>query len=70
MTFKTFQYLRWIVVLVVIVLCLVTVENIAGEKWHVISELATLRSGFSTAVVDGKIYLRRRNLTCQIREWR
>ena len=29
----------------------------AGEKWHVISELPTLRSGFSTAVVDGKIYL-------------
>ena len=55
--FKALQHLRWIVVLVVIVLCLVTVENIAGEKWHVISELPTLRSGFSTAVVDGKIYL-------------
>ena len=29
----------------------------AGEKWHVVSEIPTLRSGFSTAVVDGKIYL-------------
>ncbi len=57
MMFKTFQYLRWIVVLGVIVLCLVTVENIAGEKWHVISELPTQRTGFATAVVDGKIYL-------------
>ena len=55
--FKALRHLRWIVVLVVIVLCLVTTKNIAGEKWQVISELPTLRSGFSTAVVDGKIYL-------------
>ncbi len=55
--FKALRHLRWIVVLVVIVLCLVTTRNIAGEKWQVISELPTLRSGFSTAVVDGKIYL-------------
>ena len=55
--FKALRHLRWIVVLVVIVLCLVTTRNIAGEKWHVISELPTLRSGFSTAVVNGKIYL-------------
>ncbi len=55
--FKTLRHLRWIVVLVVIVLCLVTTENIGGEKWQVISELPTGRLAFSTAVVDGKIYL-------------
>ena len=57
MMFKTLQPLRWLVVLVVIVLCLVTTENIGAEKWQVISELPTGRLAFSTAVVDGKIYL-------------
>lgn len=54
--FKALQHLRWIFV-VVIVLSLVTTRNITAEKWQVVSELPTLRSGFSTAVVDGKIYL-------------
>ena len=55
--FKALQHIRWIVVLMVIVFCLVTTENIAGEKWHVISELPTHREDFSTAVVGDKIYL-------------
>ena len=55
--FKALQHLRWIVVLMVIVLCLVTTENIAGEKWQVVSELPTHREDFSTAVVGDKIYL-------------
>ena len=55
--FKALQHLRWIVVLMVIVLCLVTTENIAGEKWQVVSELPTHREDFSAAVVGDKIYL-------------
>ena len=56
--FKTLQHLRWIFIfLVVTTLFLVTVENIVAEGWKVISELPTQRGEFSTAVVDGKIYL-------------
>ena len=55
---KTLQHLRWIVVgLAAVVLFYVTIENSAAEKWKVISQLPTGRAGFSTAVVDGKIYL-------------
>lgn len=55
--FRACQHLRWIVVLVVIVLFFLTVENIVAERWDVISQLPTHREGFSTAVVNGKIYL-------------
>ncbi len=45
----------------ILILCTllgISVANLpAAEKWHVISELPTLRTGFATAVVDGKIYL-------------
>ena len=52
------QHLRWIVAgLAAVVLFHVTIENIAAEEWEVISQLPTGRSAFSTAVVDGKIYL-------------
>ena len=58
MMFKMLQHLRWIVVgLAAVVLFDVTIENSAAEKWKVISQLPTQRSAFSTAVVDGKIYL-------------
>ena len=56
--FKTFQHLRWIIVgLTAVVLFHVTTENIAAKKWETVSQLPTGRSAFSTAVVDGKIYL-------------
>lgn len=29
----------------------------AAEKWQIVSELPTQRTGFATAVVDGKVYL-------------
>ena len=55
---KTLQHLQWIFVgLVAVVLFHVTIENSAAEEWEVISQLPTKRSAFSTAVVDGKIYL-------------
>ena len=58
MMFKTLQHLRWIVVsLAAVVLFHVAIENVAAEEWKVISQLPTKRSAFSTAVVDGKIYL-------------
>ncbi len=56
--FKTLRHLRWIVAgLVVIILFLVSIENIAAERWEVISKLPTHRKDFSTAVVGDKIYL-------------
>ena len=58
MMFKTLQLLRWIVVsFAAVVLFHGVIENIAAEEWEVISQLPTKRSAFSTAVVDGKIYL-------------
>ena len=58
MMFKTLQHLRWLVVsLAAFVLFHVAIENIAAKKWEVVSQLPTGRSSFSTAVVDGKIYL-------------
>ena len=58
MMFKTLQHLRWIIVgLTAVVLFHVTIENTAAKKWEIISQLPTGRSAFSTAVVDGKIYL-------------
>ncbi|MDE0555710.1 MAG: hypothetical protein OXI24_15930 [Candidatus Poribacteria bacterium] len=58
MMFKTLQHLRWTVVgLAAVVLFHIVIENSAAEKWEVISQLPTERSAFSTAVVDGKIYL-------------
>ena len=38
-------------------LLFMTVSNADAEKWQIVSELPTQRTGFSTAVVDGKIYL-------------
>ena len=56
--FTQLGYLRSMLFgLLTIFLLFMVVSNTDGEKWHVISELPTLRSGFSTAVVDGKIYL-------------
>ena len=56
--FKMLQHLRWVVVgLTAVVLFHRVIENIAAGEWEVISQLPTERSAFSTAVVDGKIYL-------------
>ena len=56
--FKTLQHLRWIVVgFAAVVLFHVAIENSAAKKWEVVSQLPTGRSAFSTAVVEGKIYL-------------
>ena len=56
--FKMPQHLRWIVVsLVAFILFHVTTAGFAAKKWEVVSQLPTGRSAFSTAVVDGKIYL-------------
>ena len=54
---KARQHLQWIVVWVVIVLFFPTIEIVTAESWEVISKLPTHRKGFSTAVVNGKIYL-------------
>ncbi len=55
---KILQHLRWVVVgFAAVVLLHGVIENIAAEEWEVISQLPTKRSAFSTAVVDGKIYL-------------
>ncbi len=56
--FKTLRHLRWITVgLAAVVLCHVTIENSVAKKWEGVSQLPTGRSAFSTAVVDGKIYV-------------
>ena len=45
----------------ILILCALLVTNVAdlaaAEKWQIVSELPTQRTGFATAVVDGKIYL-------------
>ena len=38
-------------------LLFMAVSNAAAEKWQIVSELPTQRTGFATAVVNGKIYL-------------
>lgn len=57
MMFKALRYLRWIVIFLFIILCLVTIDNTAAERWEVVSEIPTGRMDFATAVVDGKVYL-------------
>ena len=42
---------------IVVVLFFVTMGSIVAEEWNVISEIPTRRRDFSTAVVEGKIYL-------------
>ena len=55
---KTLQHLRWIFVgFAAAVLLHGVIKNSAAEEWEVISQLPTKRWAFSTAVVDGKIYL-------------
>ena len=45
-------------ILILCALLVISVANLgAAEKWQIVSELPTLRTGFATAVVDGKIYL-------------
>ena len=42
---------------IVVVLFFVMMGSVVAEEWNVISELPTRRRNFSTAVVEGKIYL-------------
>ena len=56
--YKTLHQLPRIhVTLIMVVLFFVSMDSVVAEKWNVVSELPTRRSGFTTAVVDGKIYL-------------
>ena len=56
--FKQLGYLQSMLFgLLTTALLFMVVSNADGEKWQVVSELPTQRSGFATAVVDGKIYL-------------
>jgi len=48
---------RMLLKLVVGIFRFIMVGIVAAAKWEVISELPTHRNSFSTAVVDGKIYL-------------
>ena len=56
--FRRLRSLQGVMVgLAVVVLSHFAMENADANEWRVISELPTRRTGFSTAVVDGKIYL-------------
>ena len=56
--FKARQHLRWVIgCLAAVVLFCVTIENIAAERWEVVSQLPMRRKYFATAEVGGKIYL-------------
>ena len=56
--FRIFRSLQWSMVgLVVVVLFHPVTKNADANEWRVISELPTHRLYFSTAVVEGKIYL-------------
>ena len=56
--FRIFRSLQWSMVgCAVVVLSHFAMETAAANEWQVISELPTQRKGFSTAVVEGKIYL-------------
>ena len=56
--FKTLWSLQWgMVGWTVVVLSHFAMETAAANEWRVISELPTHRRYFSTAVVEGKIYL-------------
>ena len=56
--FKQLGYLRSILFgLLTTALLFMAVSNAAANEWRVISELPTERASFSTAVVDGKVYL-------------
>ena len=58
MLLKVFQHLQWIVVgLATVVLSHLAIVNTDANEWRVITELPTHRTGFSTTVVEGKIYL-------------
>ena len=55
---RILQFLQWVLVgLAVIALSHLAIGNAVANEWRVISQLPTERAGFSTAVVDGKIYL-------------
>lgn len=58
MLLKIHGFLQWVLVgLAAVVLYNLAIGNAAANEWRVISQLPTQRTGFSTAVVDGKIYL-------------
>ena len=56
--FRILRSLQEVMVgLAVVVLSHFAMENAAANEWRIVSELPTPRGEFSTAVVDGKIYL-------------
>ena len=58
MIFKILRFLQWVTVgLAVVVAFHFAMEKADANEWQVISELPTQRTGFATAVVDGRIYL-------------
>ncbi len=55
---RILQFLQRVMIeLAIVVISHLAIENAAANEWRVISQLPTQRTGFSTAVVDGKIYL-------------
>ena len=56
--FRTPNFRRSIVIGgVVVLILLMEIKSFAGEGWELITKVPTKRKDFSTAVVDGKIYL-------------
>ena len=58
MVFRILRFLQWVMVgLAVVVLSHLTIEDTTANEWRIISQIPTKRAGFSTAMVNGKIYL-------------
>ena len=58
MLFKILRSFQWVIVGLIAVIALhFGMEEADANEWWIISELPTQRTGFATAVVDGKIYL-------------
>ena len=55
---KTLHFFQWVMIgSAAMGISHFAIEKVGANEWRVISELPTQRKGFSTAVVDGKIYL-------------
>lgn len=56
---------------VVVLILLMGIKSFVGEDWELITKIPTKRKDFSTAVVDGKIYLIGGNLysVCDCRQY-
>ena len=55
---RTSNFRRFIVIEVaVVIIMLMGIKSFADEDWELITDIPTKREDFSTAVVDGRIYL-------------